>query len=339
MSYRILLNEHSSTPKYQQIAQSVVAGIKEGELHPGDQLPSVNSLIVKHGISRDTVVKGYDLLKEQGVIESVPGKGYFVPNPLEGNELRIFLAFNKLSQHKKTIYDAFVETIGNQGAIDFHVYRNDFKLLKKQLESHPFDQYSHFVLIPHFLEGEKEAREWINQLPKRKLILLDKKMEGIHGPYASVYQEFEEDIYHALAEALPLLKKYRSMTLLFPEKSYHPKEIAQGFERFCQKFGFHYDLAPNTQAAAIRKGNAYISLTEEDLVGLIRGLKANGWRAGKDIGLLSYNDTPVKDVLLDGITVISTAFEHLGRQAARFVLDNRRAHIANPFRLIVRKSL
>ncbi len=339
MNYRIVLTEHSSMPKYQQIAQSVIGGIKRGELQPGDQLPSVNSLIVKHGLSRDTIVKGYELLKEQGAIESVPGKGYFIPSTREQQDLRIFLAFNKLSQYKKIIYDAFTETIGDEGLIDFLIYHNDVKLLKKQLEERASGHYSHYVLIPHFMEGENEARELINQLPKRKLVLLDKKMEGINGQYASVYQEFEEDIFHALTEAGPLMKKYRCITLLFPDRSYQPKEIALGFERFCQKSGFQYDLATGWDTAPIQKGRAYICLTEEDLVGLIRETRKKSLHVGKDIGILSYNENPVKEVLLNGITVISTDFENLGRQAARFILENKRAHLANPFRLIVRKSL
>jgi DNA-binding transcriptional regulator YhcF (GntR family) len=69
-------------------------------------LPSINELSFEFEISRDTAEKGYKYLKKIGVLGSVPGKGYFVQDNNVKQQLKIFLLFNKLSPHKKIIYDA-----------------------------------------------------------------------------------------------------------------------------------------------------------------------------------------------------------------------------------------
>ncbi len=339
MGYKIKINEYSKTPKYKQIINSIISSIEKGAVKPGDKLPSVNSLLIKFDISRDTIVKAYEHLKEIGIVDSIPGKGYYIKSDNFKQKAKVFLLFNKLSVHKKIIYDAFTQTLGDQAAIDFFIYNNDFRLFKNLILSHKDDNYTHFVIIPHFLEGGEHACEFINQLPKHKLILLDKQVEGISGDYATVYQDFEADIYHVLIDALPLLEKYGKLKIIFPPYSYHPKEILSGFERFCTEYNFDHSIVEDISKEPIQKNEAYINLMEDDLVTLIKRVKNLGFKVGKDVGIISYNETPLKEILLDGITIISTDFQKLGETAARLILENEKQHIANPFRLVVRNSL
>jgi DNA-binding LacI/PurR family transcriptional regulator len=62
-------------------------------------------------------------------------------------------------------------------------------------------------------------------------------------------------------------------------------------------------------------------------------------KLGEDVGILSYNDTPMKRVVYKGITVISTDFGELGRRAAHFVLERKPVHEIIPTTLIRRNSL
>ena len=54
--------------------------------------------------------------------------------------------------------------------------------------------YTHYVIIPHFIEGGENAHKILNALPKEKLLLLDKLVPGMEGDYAAVYENFEKDI-------------------------------------------------------------------------------------------------------------------------------------------------
>ena len=189
----IHIDEFSSTPKYRQLANAIIEGIQKGKIKKGELLPSINEVSFEHFMARITVEKGYNYLKQQGIIDSVRGKGFFIKVDEVPRNLRIFLLFNKLSVHKKLIYDAFVQAIGEQGSVDFYIYNNDFNLFKKIVESRDRD-YTHMVLIPHFVEGEEMAVDLINSLPKEKLILVDKLLPGIQGKFGAVYENFEKDI-------------------------------------------------------------------------------------------------------------------------------------------------
>jgi len=332
------IDYYSATPKYLQLANCIVKAIAEGVLKENDVLPSINELSFEFDISRDTAEKGYKHLKKTGVLGSVPGKGYFVKNTELSQKLKVFLLFNKLSNHKKIIYDSFVESLGDIAAIDFYIYNNDFLFFKKLISQQKGD-YTHYVIIPHFLEASENVSEIINTLPKDKLILLDKLLPGVNGDYAAVYEDFEEDIYNALVQANDQLSKYNTIKIIFPEYTYHPKEILEGFYRYCQQYAFNYKVVNDIAGEPIHKGEVYINLMENDLVILIEKILVAGLKVGKDVGVISYNETPLKKIILNGITTISTDFQMMGEKTAQMILGQSTEHIAIPFYLTLRASL
>lgn len=338
MLQSITVNTHSRTPKYQQIYNSIVAGIENKDIMPGDKLPSIREICDEFDVAKRTVEKAYDLLRDNGIVDATKGKGYYINHTALGQNLKVFLLFNKLSTHKKIIYDAFVEALGSRTAIDFFVYNNDYRLFKELIQSHN-RHYTHYVIIAHFKDSDEKTYELLNTLPRHKLILLDKLPDGITGSYGAVYQNFEKDLYQTLTEALSLLGKYATLNILFPFQHYHPKAILTGFYKFCHEYQFAARVISDIAQETIRPQNAYINLVEEDLVTLIKRIKDTAWRIGEEVGILSYNETPLKELLLDGITVMSTDFAGMGRTAARLVQENSTEHVENPFRLIVRKSL
>ena len=78
---------------------------------------------------------------------------------------------------------------------------------------------------------------------------------------------------------------------------------------------------------------------EDDLVELIGKIKEQKLEIGKDTGIISYNETPLKKFILNGITTVSTNFKEMGRMAAKLILNNTTEHIPVPFDLTVRNSL
>ena len=194
-------------------------------------MPSINEISFEFDVSRMTVEKGYNYLKSIGVLDSVPGKGYFIKNVTHNQNHKIFLLFNKLSLHKKIIYDSFVDALGDKASIDFYIYNNDFNLFRKLITNRKED-YTHIVIIPHFTENKDFAYDLIDSLPKDKLILMDKLVPRIVGEFGAVYQNFEKDIYGALSQAITQLEKYNCIKLIFPEVTYHSREIVKGFMNF-----------------------------------------------------------------------------------------------------------
>ena len=172
-----------------------------------------------------------------------------------------------------------------------------------------------------------------------KLIVLDKRLDGLANTVSSIYQDFEQDIYSALVALNPKLKKYRQIKLLLRKKTYHPIEIKKGFIKFCAQFAYEFGIIEEIESGEIEKQTVYINLKESDLVILIKKIKGTNFVLGQDVGIISYNETPLKEVLLDGITVISTDFENLGKKAAEIILKNQGVYMENPFHVIQRSSL
>ena len=334
----VVIDDYSATPKYQQLANAVIQAVKDGKIREEEILPSINELSYEFEISRDTAEKGYKYLKKIGMLGSVPGKGYFIKSRKVDQQLKLFLLFNKLSPHKKIIYDSLMASLGELATIDFYVYNNDFALFKKLIQNRKED-YTHYIIIPHFVEGGENAFEIINSLDKKKLILLDKLLPQVTGTFGAVFENFEKDIYEALSKALPQLTKYSTIKIIFPYHTYFPQEIVTGFTRFCQEFAFNYSVVQDIREESMAPGEVYINLMEDDLVTLIERIISNKWKVGKDIGVISYNETPLKKIILEGITTISTDFKMMGEKVAQLVKENSTEHIAIPFYLTLRSSL
>ena len=62
------LSYYSATPKYLQLANAITKAINEGKLEKEESLPSINELSFEYEISRDTVEKAYNHLKNIGIL-------------------------------------------------------------------------------------------------------------------------------------------------------------------------------------------------------------------------------------------------------------------------------
>jgi|SRR4051812_690628 len=69
---------NDSQPIYRQLRDRVVAMILDGVLKEGDPLPSVRNVAAEYRVNPLTVLKGYQQLVDEGLIESRRGRGMFV---------------------------------------------------------------------------------------------------------------------------------------------------------------------------------------------------------------------------------------------------------------------
>lgn len=75
---RFQLNFKSGTPVYLQVVDQVKAAAASGAMRPGEPLPSIRPLAEELRVNRNTVAKAYAELEQQGVIETIAGKGCFL---------------------------------------------------------------------------------------------------------------------------------------------------------------------------------------------------------------------------------------------------------------------
>ncbi len=78
MDIEINLSKDSPVPVYRQIVQQITSLIKQGQLKPGDKLPTERELASRFSIARGTVKKAYELMTKEGLIETTHGRGTFI---------------------------------------------------------------------------------------------------------------------------------------------------------------------------------------------------------------------------------------------------------------------
>src|SRR5580765_1446261 len=90
----------SGKPVYLQLVDQVRYAAASGALRPGEPLPSIRPLAEELRLNRNTIAKAYSELENQGIIETIPGKGCFLrPNnsPLK-KEVRRKLLTDEIDQ-------------------------------------------------------------------------------------------------------------------------------------------------------------------------------------------------------------------------------------------------
>ncbi|PDV97001.1 substrate-binding domain-containing protein [Candidatus Chloroploca asiatica] len=85
------LDRHAAEPMYRQIVAQVKAACARGQLRPGDRLPTIRALAEHLGLHRNTVLLAYQELSNQGVIESRPGRGASIAEPVRSPEAAVRL--------------------------------------------------------------------------------------------------------------------------------------------------------------------------------------------------------------------------------------------------------
>lgn len=327
------LSTTSKVPKFKQIVALIETAIVDGSLKKDDQLPSLNVIKDQFKVSRDTVLTAFNELKNRGIINSVVGKGYYVASENIAIQQKIFVLFDELNSFKEDLYNAFLENLGKDIQVEIYFHHFNLDIFYKLIANN-VGNYNYYVIMPANLPDTQKA---ISSLPADKVYILDQTNEALLS-YPAIYQNFEKNVYEGLKEGLAHLKKYKKLVLMFEENK-QPLGILQGFTTFCNDNQLSYIVLPSLRECIPRKGELYVILDDKNLIRIIKKIKEQSLEIAQDVGIISYNDTLLKEVVADGITTISTDFSYMGAKLATMIVENSQEQIENPSKLILRKSL
>jgi DNA-binding transcriptional regulator YhcF (GntR family) len=332
-----LIDPDTNQPKYRQLIDAVLSSIEQGRLVLGQQLPSINELAGQHGVAKVTVTKAYEALRQRGIVLARHGKGFYVATTDVRTPLNVLVIFDTLNAYKETLYDSLKAALPTDTTLNvfFHHYN---RALFESLIRNNLGRYNAYVVMPHFTD---DVTELVGLIPADKLLLLDQHLPTLNGDFTAVYQDFEQDIHTALMAASARLRHYKKLTLILSEDrfQYIPTGILAGFQRFSQDAGSACEVVDNYRDELIQSGEAFLLFAEHDLIAFIKRANQMKWALGQDVGLMAYDDTPVKEILAGGITVISTDFARMGQLAGQLLSSRKRVKLANPGGLIWRQSL
>jgi DNA-binding transcriptional regulator YhcF (GntR family) len=329
----ITIHNNSGVPKYRQIIASLEKAIREGQLGKGERLPSVNKVCLEFSLSRDTVLLAYEELKKRGIILSIPAKGYYVKSTEVSIREKIFLLFDELNSFKEDLYNSFLEGAGKDVQVDifFHHFNRDMfgKLIREGNGN-----YTKYIIMPSNLVDSASS---IKTLPANEVFIMDQTNPDL-AEFTSVHQNFITDIYKALLEGKERLDQYGKLVLIFPGR-HEPIGMRDGFLNFCSDFSVSHEVISGFEGRKIEHGEVYIIPNDRDLVRVIEQSKKQRLYIGSDFGIISYNETPLKKVVENGITTISTDFEAMGKIMAKLIQEGKKKQVENQCRLIIRNSL
>jgi DNA-binding transcriptional regulator YhcF (GntR family) len=327
------ISEISSEPKYKQLIRSIEKSILNGFYKRGDKLPSINGIKLRFSVSRDTVLLAYSNLKSRGIIQSIPGKGYYVKTENVSTVQKIFLLFDEFNSFKEDLYNSFLNNLKDGVEVDIYFHHFNEAIFSKLI----FDNigvYNTYVIMPANLKNVKQVLE---NLPKEAVYILDQTFKELEK-YPSIVQDFKKDIIEGLTEVKQQLKNYDKLVLLYAENK-QPKTLHIGFVEFCKENNFKFEIIPSLEEQNLKYGEAYLIPDDRNLIRIIKKMKEKEFTLSKDIGIISYNDTLLKEIVEGGITTISTDFKKMGATLANMVQKKEKQKIHNPSMLILRNSL
>lgn len=328
--FQLNIDSISGQTKLQQLVHSITEAVSNGTLKTGDILPSVNQLSSDSGFSRDTVFKAYRILKKRGIIESAPQKGYFVAS----ESVKVFMLLDDFSAFKEQLYQSFRLNLPENVSVDllFHHYN---KQVFRQLIQNSIGRYSIYIVMNISHENIDPV---LKKLDANKLLILD--MGNPDTGMNFLLQDFDNAVVECLSQGLKEIQKYEEFILIYSErKTPHPAKTVAAFKRFCTANSIKNRVSEKFNEKQFKAGQLYLAIKDSDLVKIIKAGFEKDFQLGKDFGVISYNDTPMKEITGGGITVISTDFGLMGEKAAAFVTSRQPVAEILPTRLILRKTL
>jgi len=329
----IQIDDSLGIPKYRQIINSIYQAISTGELKLGDKIPSLNQICAEFDLSRDTVMVAFNELKAKGIINSIPGKGYYINSVDVNVNERVFVLFDELNAFKEDLYTSFLNARDDKTTVDIYFHHFNFQVFK-DLVAASAGKYTSYVIMPATFDYTVDI---LSVLPEDKVYIIDRLKPDLEK-YPVIYQDFEKDICDALTAGKDLLTKYEKLIMIFPGGK-EPEGRMIGFQKFCNEHNIQFEVLRSLLNRTIKKGEAYFVPSDRNLVKLVKMAEEHNLQLGVDLGIVSFNDTMLKEVVAGGITTISTDFAQMGQTLAQMIKERSSEHISNPASLIQRNSL
>ena len=320
--------------KHDQIVNGIIESIDTKILVKGNQLPSVNQMVNELGFARKTIVKAYSELKDRGIVESRKRLGYFIANDATDQTVKVALVLYAFHAFQEKFYNTFRASLGNSIQLDIFFHHNNIEIFETILENIN-NQYGMYIIAP--IEHPK-SNHLLREIPTHKLLLVDRHI-NLGSEYSFVVQNFEVPAYKVLVELLPAIQRFNRFILFFKQKSDYPIGVLNAFNRFCKDYNIKGVIRSEYIPQTIQKNTVYFTINDTELWELLKDAKDKNLQIGQDIGVLSHNDSTVKEIICGGITTFSTDFNAMARQAANFVLNKEAVQMTIPSHLVRRISL
>jgi hypothetical protein len=135
--------------------------------------------------------------------------------------------------------------------------------------------------------------------------------------FVATYMEFESEMTTLLEKHFQLFRKYEGLILVFPRGGLFPGDITRAFHNFCKIHQIPYQQKEELHSEDVKRGLAFMILEDTTLAAFVEITAEKGLIIGRETGVLSYEDSPLKRIVANGITVIETIQDNCGQQGSQ----------------------
>ena len=329
------LKSVNSLSKHEQIINGVIEAIDHGSLKVGDQLPSINVMVDEVGYARKTIVNAYEELKDRGLVESKKNKGYFIISKEINQRKKVALLMYAFERFQEAFYNTLRAEMGESVQIDVFFHHSNLQVFESIL-TNIYGKYGVYVIAP--IEDQSVAVQ-LKRIPPEKLVIIDRNLD-LGSQYNYVTQEFCHATKQLMIELLPRIQAFQKVVLFFRTDRDYPEGVLEAFRQLVDEYDLKAEVLNQYKPGSVCAGSLYVFVSDSDMWNILLDCRNKSLRIGKDIGLLSFNDHIMKDLIFDGITTISTSFTEMAKATANRIEDmGNPQSIVIPTRLIKRNSL
>ncbi len=335
-----MVNEY--LPKYIKIKNDIEDMINEGKIKPGSKLPTENELSEKYEVSRHTVRKALNILRQEGLLYRKQGVGTFYKSNSKKSTKNI--GFISISLHAYIFADML-------SSVDKILYKNGYQiLLGNSMDNHEREKEILKEFIKKNVDGliiepAKSARNYPNTSLLKRFVnnnipvtILDSKFEednfnnitvddehggilatehllemgheniamiykGLHKPALGRFRGYKQALKkHNIPVYNNYVKQYLNSE--FEDRANFKKEI----ERITKEL-----IKTDPQPTAIFCFNDQVAILVKEI------LQKEGFNVPADISIVGFDNS--KQVNLENITSVAHPKEKVGEKAAKITLE------------------
>lgn len=335
--------KESGIPLYKQVVASVKDGIKNGTIHDGDPMPSLNTLAADYDISMETAKKAYNVLKSERYLSGRQGKGFYVSIKDRQSPKKVVMILDKLSSYKLAIHKGLTDSLDSPAEVMINVYNQDISMFEK-IVTEADGVYDYYIIAPHFPADVPLAKvlKILKKIPNDRLILIDRDIPELKGHIGRVYQDFANDAADALPNGFNNIRRYSNVVIVDTGGAMYSGLMIPQMKETLKRAGIRCIVSRSFKEGSMKPGTLYIVLSgqlDTEHFAILREASSKGYALGKAVGLVTYNDEPVNEFICGGLSCFSTDFHAMGQNVAEMINSGTMRDIHNPFSLVLRNSL
>lgn len=335
-------------PLYLKILNDLKKKIFDGELRPGDQLPTEKELSETYKVSRITSKRALSELEKNGLIERTRGKGSFVKkfeNKVTNKKILLVLPFTDdfaLGNLSESILSVTQEA-NYELSIVTHNYLNDITITELQ---------NNFDGIICYANNDNQHLDLLFTLNQTNFptILLDKEIPDLNLP------TFLSDNFAGGIAATNYFVElgHKNIAYLFGNHE-HPQSARQRYLGYIQSIinntlpfhtAYNEDIYDEKKLIKyIHKNHITAIVCENDVVAIqsMRHLKNNKLSIPDDLSIIGFDDIQAAQLVDPQLTTISQDFHTIGKKACQAILQwietkQKPSGQKVPIHLIIRES-